>query len=180
MTINTPTFIVTLLQPKLESDRRGPSSSSLSGDSRFCGEKLAAVAALVGVLFAWFWEKLDELNMLTWARDREGEGRARPGVTVSLSHNTPQNTHTQYTAQQRVPTPFCPASSSEASNPAPPPPGVACHRLHSGQCCCCCWREKSWSSDQWQTMGTLAFNWSPGHLDTAGHCWTLDTRHRTL
>ena len=74
MTINTPTFIVTLLQPKLESDRRGPSSSSLSGDSRFCGEKLAAVAALVGVLFAWFWEKLDELNMLTWARDREGRG----------------------------------------------------------------------------------------------------------
>ena len=94
MNIDTPTFIVTLLQPKLESDRRGPSSSSLSGDSRFCGEKLAAVAALVGVLFAWFWEKLDELNMLTWARDREGEGRARPGVTVSLSHNTPQNTHT--------------------------------------------------------------------------------------
>ena len=71
---HTPTFIVTLLQPKLESDRRGPSSSSLSGDSRFCGEKLAAVAALVGVLFAWFWEKLDELNMLTWARDREGRG----------------------------------------------------------------------------------------------------------
>ena len=74
MNINTPLFIVTLLQPKLESDRRGPSSSSLSGDSRFCGEKLAAVAALVGVLFAWFWEKLDELNMLTWARDREGRG----------------------------------------------------------------------------------------------------------
>ena len=94
---HTPTIIVRLLQPKLESDRRGPSSSSLSGDSRFCGEKLAAVAALVGVLFAWFWEKLDELNMLTWARDREGEGRARPGVTVSLSHNTPQNTHTGHT-----------------------------------------------------------------------------------
>ena len=97
---HTPTIIVRLLQPKLESDRRGPSSSSLSGDSRFCGEKLAAVAALVGVLFAWFWEKLDELNMLTWARDREGEGRARPGVTVSLSHNTPQNTHTIYSSTE--------------------------------------------------------------------------------
>ena len=74
MNINTPTFIVRLLQPKLVSDHRGPSASSLSGDSRFCGEKVAAVAAPVGVLFAWFWEKLDELNMLTWARDRRGRG----------------------------------------------------------------------------------------------------------